>query len=116
MKTLLLDTAAWDLCLDASGNIAVAGEPYAIAQNVASAVKVFAGELYYDTSQGIPYLANILGQRPPLQYIKAQIEQAAMTVPGVASARCILSSLTGRTLTGQIQITDNTGNVSNVNF
>ena len=116
MKTLLLDLAEWDLCLDASGNIAVASEPYALAQDVASAIKTFQGELYFDTAQGIPYFSQILGARPSLQLIKAHMERAALTVPGVVTATCFFSSFEGRKLSGQVQITDNTGMVSNVNF
>lgn len=32
-STLLLDTLAWDLAVDAAGNIAVATEPYSLAQD-----------------------------------------------------------------------------------
>ena len=116
MKTLLLDTETWDLCLDANGNIAVASEPYAIAQDVASAIKTFSGELYFDTAQGIPYFSQILGARPSLQLIKAHMERVALTVPGVVSATCTFSSFQNRKLSGQVQIKDNTGAVSNVNF
>lgn len=116
MKTLLLDTAEWDLCLDASGNIAVADAPYAIAQDVASAIKTFAGELYFDTAQGIPYFSQILGARPSLQLVKAHMERVALTVPGVVAATCIFSAFQDRKLSGQVQITDNTGVVTHVNF
>lgn len=116
MDTLLLDTGTWDLCLDANGNIALATEPYSIAQDVASAVKLFSGELWYDTTKGIPYFESILGQRPPLQYIKAQVEKAALTVPEVVSARCLLAGFKGRVLSGQIQVIDQTGASHNVHF
>jgi hypothetical protein len=116
MQTLLLSVDNWDLTLDASGNIATASGPYALAQDVASACKVFAGELWYDTDQGIPYLENILGQSPPLQYIKSQLEDAALTVPGVVSALCVLAGLNGRLLSGQIQLIDTTGATTNVQF
>lgn len=116
MDTLLLAQDTWDLVLDASGNIAKASEPYAIAQDVASAVRLFAGELWYDQTQGIPYFEKILGQRPSLQYIKSQIEKAALTVPGVAQARCLFAGFKGRALSGQIQIIDTTGATNNVQF
>lgn len=116
MKTLLLDQKTWDLCLDASGNIALADEPYAIAQDVASAVRLFIGELWYDTAQGIPYPDTILGARPSLQYVKVQIETAALTVPGVVQARCLFASFKNRSLTGQVQIVDTTGASNNVSF
>ncbi len=116
MNTLLVATDDWDLILDSNGNIAMAAEPYAIAQDVASAVKTFAGEVYYDTRQGIPYLTKVFGQRPSMQYIKSQIEVAAMTVPGVVSATCSLTAFEGRRLTGNVQVTDASGTTTNVNF
>ena len=51
--TLLLDRTTWDLCLDANGNIAMATGPYAIAQDVASAVR-----LWHDTTKGVPSAAT----------------------------------------------------------
>lgn len=115
-NTLLLDQKAWDLVLDASGNIALAGEPYAIAQDVASAVRTFVGECWYDTTQGLPYWQQILGQYPAASLIKKKIENAALTVPKVAKVKSVLISLDGRGLTGQIQIIDTDGVESGVTF
>lgn len=116
MNTLLLDTQIWDLCLDASANIAVASEPYAIAQDVASALKLFAGELWYDNTRGIPYFENVLGQYPPSGYLIAQFEAAALTVPGVVQAQCINLQLNNRQLTGSVEVIDLTGQAQNVTF
>ena len=116
MKTLLLDTQAWDLVLDASGNIAVADAPYAIAQDVASAVRTMSGELWYDTSQGVPYLSDIFGQAPNLAFIKSKVEAAALSVPNVAQARCLFASFKNRALRGQIQVIDVDGVANNVSF
>ena len=58
-STLALELQDWDLCVDTSGNIALATEPYAIAQDVASACKTFLGECWYDTTYGIPAVAMI---------------------------------------------------------
>ena len=41
-STLLLDPDTWDLTVDNNGNIAVAAPPYAVAQDVASAIRTFA--------------------------------------------------------------------------
>jgi hypothetical protein len=111
-STLLLDTVTWDLTLDTSGNIAVAVEPYALAQDAASAIKLFSGELYYDTTQGVPYFSRILGQQPPMSLVKHYLNSAAMTVPGVASAQTYLVSWTDRTFSGQVQITAANGATS----
>ncbi len=110
-STLLLDRTTWDLCKDLSGNIAVATEPYAIAQDVASAVRLFEGELWYQTLKGVPYFDQILGHQPPLGLLKAAFTTAALTVPEVASVKVFVSGDSKtRELTGQIQITDTSGN------
>ena len=109
MKTILLDRSAWDFVLDAQGNIAVASEPYRLAQDAASACRTFLGEVWYDTTVGVPYWEEILGKRPPVSLIKAKMVGAAMTVPGVASAQCFISSIEGRVVRGQIQVTDASG-------
>ena len=107
--------ASWDLCLDANGNIALASDPYSMAQDAASAVRTFLGECWYDTTLGIPYLTQILGQSPiPYALIKAQCVAAALTVPGVVSAVMYITGLTNRQLTGQLQITDSSGNTQAV--
>lgn len=115
-NTLLLDQSAWDLVLDVNGNIALAGAPYSIAQDVASAVRTFLGECWYDNTQGLPYWQQILGEFPPLQIIAQKIEDAALTVPNVVVANVTFTSFTNRTLSGQIQIIDTDGVTNNVAF
>ena len=101
-STLLLDRTTNDLCLNAAGGIAVATDPYATNQAVACALKLKQGEDWYDTTVGVPY-NQILGNAPPLQWIKMQFEEAALSVPGVLSAVCYISSFTNRNLVGQVQ-------------
>lgn len=116
MDTLLLSRDLWDLVLDSSNNIAVASPPYAVAQDVASAVRTFLGEVYYNTALGIPYFEDILGFRPPMSLIKKYVVQAALTVPGVTQAKCVIASFTDkRVLTGLIEVTDAFG-TTNVTF
>lgn len=116
MKTLLLDQEAWDLCLDAQGNIAVADAPYALAQDVASEARVFHGECYFDTTKGIYYFEQMLGHFPPLEAMRAQYIVAALSVPGVVDAVCYFAAIQGRRLTGQILFTDATGRAQHVSF
>jgi hypothetical protein len=91
MDTLLLDTVLWDLTVDAAGNIALATEPYALAQDVSSAVRLFLGELWYDNTQGIDYTRKILGESPPLAVFQEYMVGAALTVPDVVSAVALLN-------------------------
>lgn len=116
MDTLLLDTVLWDLVVDANGNIAVATAPYSIAQDVASAVRTFIGECWYDTTIGVPYFAQVLGQFPPLAQLKSLLTTAASTVPGCFNPVCYISGVSGRTVTGQIQFTDSAGQSQVVAF
>jgi len=116
MSTLLLDQAYWDLCVDASGNIAVASEPYSLAQDVASACRLFLGELWYDTDKGIPYFEEILGQLPTEATLKQYLINAALGVVGVASADVVIGSFDNRTITGQIQFVDDFGGSYSVGF
>jgi hypothetical protein len=111
-STIYLDVAAWDLTLDASGNIALAAPPYAITQDVASACRTFLGEVYYDDSIGVPFLGPapptneagaFLGGVPPLNILQGALAAAALTVPYVASAACVISSFLNRVAQGQVQ-------------
>lgn len=104
MNTLLLDVVAWDLCLDARGNMALAQDPYAIVQSVASACRLFLGELLYDTTRGVPYWPDVFQNNYPLPLIKDDLVAAALTVPGVLAAAVYLDDVTERTVTGQVQV------------
>jgi hypothetical protein len=116
MQTLLLNPQTWDLVVDASNNIAVAGNPYSLAQDAASAIKLFLGELYFDTTQGVPYFQQILGKLPNVSLLKAKLAAAALTVPGVVSATVFITSIVNRQVSGQVQVTDQNGNVTAANF
>ena len=109
MNTLLLDNTNWDLVSDAAGNIAMASEPYSFAQDVASALKLFLGELWYDFTAGVPYFTDILGHAPPITFFQEVMVQAALTVPGVVSAECTISATDNRTVTGQVTFTTTNG-------
>lgn len=128
MKTILLDVSTWDYVLDAAGNWAVADGPYALAQDVSSACRLIKGELWYDTTQGVPFLnlnggkgglnnsSNILGETPPISVVQEYFGQAALTVPGVVSAVCVIQSFktATRQVVGQVQFTDSDGNTGTV--
>lgn len=109
VKTWLLDPNTWDLLVDASGNLAIADEPYAIAQDVASACKLAKGELWYNADIGIPYFQSILGKSPNVALIKKYFEDAALSVPGVVKASVSITSVINRNLTGTVNFTDQKG-------
>lgn len=128
MNTLLLDES-WDLTLNASGHIATAAdkfpddpaksEAYGQAQDAASQLKLFQGELYYDTSQGVPYWQKILNVLPPVALMVAKFEEAALKVNGVVSASvAILTVPRGavRQVTGTVTITNDNGQTQTAGF
>lgn len=115
-QTLILDIIKWDLLVDSAGNIAVASNPYSEAQDAASAIKTFQGEVYYNTLLGVPYWASILGQAPPVSLMKSNWVAAALTVPNVVAAVCFITSFINRKVSGQVQITDADGLKSTAGF
>lgn len=111
-QSLLLDQDSWDLLVDANGNVAVADEPYRIAQDVATECRLFQSDYWYNITLGLPYFSKILGERPPLQLLKSYYISAAKGVVGVVKAACFFNAITSkRELTGQVQSTDQTGNI-----
>lgn len=118
MKTLLLDISRWDLCLDSGRNIAVAQAPYQLAQDVASAIKTFLAEVWYDNTLGVDYFGRVLGHTPPLALLQALLVKAALTVPGVVSAQAVISSFSRstRTVVGQVLFVDSSGKTGRVSL
>jgi hypothetical protein len=116
MQSLFLLPDTWDLTVDSAGNIAVASDPYALAQNAATACRTFLKDCYYDQTIGIPYFQQILGFLPTLQYVKSQLVAAAETVPGVVSAQAFITSFVNRQIVGQIQVTDANGTTTAASF
>lgn len=106
MHTLYLNPATWDLTLDSGGNIAYAKDPYSKAQDVASAIRLFDGELYYDTGKGIPYFDEILGKPHSFALYRYRMEQAALSVPGVEKAEVTVNIENNRAISGAVVFWD----------
>jgi hypothetical protein len=123
--TMLLDIETWDLVLTDGGNWALAaslypGDPakavaYGQAQDAASQLRLFSGELNYDTTQGVPYWEQILGFAPSTQLIAAKWEEQALLVPGVILAVCAIPSVNNRAISvpnpASVTITNDEGQV-----
>lgn len=115
-NTLILDQTKWDLIIDSAGNIGMATPAYALAQDVASAIRLFLGELWYQTDKGIPYFEEILGKTYPLAVVIVQLESAALNVSGVVSAQCIITNISNREVVGQVLFIDETGAQNAINL
>jgi hypothetical protein len=115
-SSLYLDPDVWDLAVDSSGNIAVCTDPYATAQNAATACRTFSGEVWYQTGVGVPYWQDVLGHFPALSVVKSDLVAAAETVAGVQSAQVFVTGVVNRQLQGQIQVTSDDGTVIATSF
>lgn len=84
---LELNTATWDLELDAAGNIKTLGsdDPAALlSQRVCHRLQTFRGECYLDRSVGVPYFAEVLKKRPDVSRIRSLFASVIAGVEGVA--------------------------------
>ena len=101
----------WDLGVDAFNNMATNTQGMAVAQDVASAIQLFNGELYFDTTQGVPYFSQVFV--PPFNsvLVSSLLTQAAYTVPNVvqAQAQGVTMSPITRRVTGTINVVDVNG-------
>ena len=107
------DCRVWRV-LSGSGIATVAG-PYAIAQNVANAVRLFTNDAYFDADRGIPHFDIELGHKPPYSILRTRILQAARAVEGVADAT-VTFDRDKRVLGGEILLTLTTGDTVSVAF
>ena len=114
--TLTLDPRLCDLTLDGNGDIAVSAGAYAVAQNVANAVRLFTNDAWYDPDRGIPHFALELGHKPGQSVLRSRLINAALGVEGVASAAVEFTRFEERNLEGVITITTTTGDVADVAF
>ncbi|WP_147196061.1 hypothetical protein [Pantoea sp. CCBC3-3-1] len=116
-KSFELETASWDLSLDDSGSIAITKNPYAVAQDVACACSTFLGEVWYDTTLGIPYYQRILGHWPGTQLINTKYASEAKKLDYVQSAFCTTTVGNGdRAATGVMTITDTNNVTSTIQY
>ena len=106
----------WDMFADGAGNIAMVSDSSAVAQDVACAVKTFLGEVYFDTTLGVPYFTQVLGKRYSRPLLESLINAQALTVAGVVKAKTSLTGYSTRSITGSVEVIDAAGVALNVNF
>ncbi len=106
MDTLYLDPVSWDLSLTTDGDIAIAKKPYSTAQSVANAIRLFEGELYYDTEKGVPYFDEVLGRPHSFALFKHRMEEAALRVDGVKDVAVSVHQISERRLSGNVTFKD----------
>ena len=114
--TAVGSTDPWDLALDGNGNMLMLAGAVALAQDVACAISTFYGEVYYDTTVGVPYLSQIFSQ-PYAPSIAAQlIKSSAMAVPNVFSVQVLINNFVNRKVNGTVNFIDVNGAANGVSF
>jgi hypothetical protein len=100
----------WDIHLNGENNLATVQDANAVSQDVASACKTHLGEVWFDTSIGIPWLTQILGKPVSAVFIQSQLEKQAKRLPYVSNARAtVVTDRKTRTARGLIAIVDTDG-------
>lgn len=117
-------TTDWDLDLDDQGNIRTVGDATAadvqtgpgmrLAQDVATRLRAWRGEVWFDVTQGIDY-PRYLGLAPSVIQLRADYQSEALLVPLCATALADLSlTRPGREVGGTIYLSDLSGYVAEV--
>lgn len=116
-SSLYLNPDAWDITLDDTGNLSVVENPYACAQDVATACSAFRGECIYDINIGVPYYPTILGKNPGTGVVQSALETEALRLPYIATADAtVVVKRSDRECSGVIVVTDTNGISSTVNL
>lgn len=110
MKTFALNEN-WDIGLDEFGNIAIKEGNERLAQDVASSVRVFKGEMPFDVDRGIAY-NNPDELQETLNY---DITEQAELVSGVANCVVEFNKMENRELDTTIYVTNEEGEIIEVN-
>lgn len=121
--TLALQVATWDLDLDDRGNLRTFGDAtpdentgpgMRLAQDVASRVRAWRGEVWFDTEQGIDY-PRYLGTTPSLVELRADYQAEALRVPQCATALADFAlGRRDRAVTGALYLSDLSGYAAEV--
>lgn len=121
-------TADWDLDLDDQGSLRTFGDAtpsssavgadqtgpgMRLAQDVATRLRAWRGEVWFDVNQGIDYV-RYLGEAPAVVQLSADYQSEALLVPECNTALADLVLGANRTLTGTLFLTDLTGYAAEV--
>lgn len=105
--TLYLNNA-WDVAVDAAGNIATTSGDYAVAQNAANACRLFYEDAPLDMTRGIPYFDITLGKKSSVSasVLRSRIKDIVSEIYGVTDVEVAIDyDNEGRIDGGEVQIT-----------
>lgn len=117
-------TTDWDLDLDARGDLRTVGDGTAqtvqtgpgmrLAQDVASRLRAWRGEVWFDVQQGIDY-PRYLGLSPSMVELRADYQSEALQVPLCATALADIDlQRTNREVGGTVYLSDLSGYAAEV--
>lgn len=117
-------TTDWDLDLDARGDLRTVGDGTAqsvqtgpgmrLAQDVASRLRAWRGEVWFDVQQGIDY-PRYLGLSPSMVELRADYQSEALQVPLCATALADIDlQRTSREVGGTVYLSDLSGYAAEV--
>lgn len=82
---LAIYPATNDVYLDSSGNLATVQDAHAVGQHVRQRLKTFSGEWFLDTTIGVPWLSEILGEGYAPALAEAVVKSEILDTDGVAA-------------------------------
>lgn len=112
-RTLNLDRRTWDITLNGVGQIEVATDEQATAQNVSNEARLFSNDAYFQQDRGVPHFLIELGRRVSnMSVLYSYLRRAALRVADVNEIQTI--NVTGfdpatRVLSGEITFTTKEG-------
>lgn len=116
-------TQDWDLDLDASGNLRTVGDAtpgtqtgpgMRLAQDVATRLRAWRGEVWFNTEQGVDY-SRYLGQAPAILELRSDMQSEALRVPQCATALAdIMLDRSSRAVGGTVFLSDLSGYAAEV--
>ena len=105
MITLALRNSDWDLTIDDYGNIATKTSNNQLAQDVASSVRVFKGEIPFDKNRGISY-----NTPDEIRYtLRDDIKKQALLIDGIEEAVISFERIENRKANVIIYVTNENG-------
>lgn len=97
-----------DLALEAGDLVLVEGAE-SIAQRLTLGLSLFRGEWALDPTAGIPFLQEILGQKPRIDHVREIFREAILATPGVGTLDSLTVEQTGRELSIDFRVTTDEG-------
>lgn len=96
MRVRKLDTNG-DMVFGHNGNDYLVDSPQAVAQEIYTSLRLLLGEWFLDTTKGVPWLTQVVGQRGSKTNYDDVVKAAIRNVQGVIDLQNYFSTLDPRT-------------------